>query len=58
MAVTRYVHARCGAKYFGNDGLASKLERTSPELSSDDLGELRTALEGSARLDSTPASAS
>lgn len=57
MAVTSYVHVRCGTTYFGSDGLASKLERTSPELSPDELGELRAALEGGARLDSAPASA-
>lgn len=57
MAMTSYVHARCGAKYFGSEGLASKLERTSPELSPADLDELRDTLEGGTRLDGAPARA-
>jgi NAD-dependent SIR2 family protein deacetylase len=44
IAATASIHARCGPAFFGSTGLLAKLERTSPELSAEELGELRTAL--------------
>jgi hypothetical protein len=44
MAAKSSIHLACGPLYFGSAGLLSKLARTSPELSAQDLDELAAAL--------------
>jgi hypothetical protein len=44
MASTASIHVGCGPAYFGSAGLLAKLERSSPELSADELSALRAAL--------------
>jgi hypothetical protein len=44
MAANAYVHLKCARDFFGADGLATKLERMTPDLSGDDRNEIEAAL--------------
>jgi hypothetical protein len=46
MATTSYVHLACAAEFFGADGLADKLRRTSADLDASDLEKISAAIPG------------